>query len=222
MAAEQKPHRAVEVLEIEDEEQRQERMHGLLARLNASSPESNGSTSMPRPFDLGDRSTHPAGPPLELLSRIQAFLPELAASNADLLRRAQENPESVDIENVGEDQEQYIEMDLGLGVFDHHGEIPAGIPVADVDFDVAMDNSDSDSGSSSEDDSDDSSSDSSSEEDSSSGSDSDSDVDIVVSSGQEKKARPKKPLPKRNSTFGEANPDIVVLSETVEDSAPTK
>lgn len=94
--------------------------------------------------------------------------------------------------------------------------------MADVDFDVAMDNSDSNSGSSSEDDSDDSSSDSSSEEDSSSGSDSDSDVDIVISSGQEKKARPKKPLPNRNSTFGEANPDIVVLSETVEDSAPTK
>lgn len=83
-----------------------------------------------------------------------------------------------------------------------------------------MDSSDSSSGS--EDDSGESSSDSSSEEDSFSGSDSDSDVDIVVSSGQEKKARPKKPLPKRNSTFGEAKPDIVVLSETVEDPAPAQ
>lgn len=45
-----------------------------------------------------------------VLSRIQAFLPELAASNADLLRRAREDPSSVDIENVGAEEGRYIEM----------------------------------------------------------------------------------------------------------------
>ena len=45
-----------------------------------------------------------------MLSRVQAFLPELAASNADLLRQAKEDPNSVDIENVDDDQAQYIEM----------------------------------------------------------------------------------------------------------------
>ena len=45
-----------------------------------------------------------------VLSRVQAFLPELAVSNADLLRRAKEDPDSVDIENVSDDQAQFIEM----------------------------------------------------------------------------------------------------------------
>ena len=41
---------------------------------------------------------------------MQAFLPELAVSNVDLLRRAKEDPNSVDIENLDDDQAQYIEM----------------------------------------------------------------------------------------------------------------
>ena len=45
-----------------------------------------------------------------VLSRVQAFLPELAASNADLLRRAREDPDSIDIENIDESQAQYLEM----------------------------------------------------------------------------------------------------------------
>ena len=45
-----------------------------------------------------------------VLSRVQAFLPELAASNADLLQRAREDPSSVDIESVNAEDPQYIEM----------------------------------------------------------------------------------------------------------------
>lgn len=45
-----------------------------------------------------------------VLSRVQAFLPELAASNADLARRSQQDPRSVDIENVDSTEERYIEM----------------------------------------------------------------------------------------------------------------
>ncbi|KAI0328753.1 hypothetical protein GY45DRAFT_1325897 [Cubamyces sp. BRFM 1775] len=211
--------RAAEVLEVEDEDQRQERMHSLLARLNT--PSNAGSATLPssRPFDFGDRSTHPIAPPMELLSRVQAFLPELAASNADLLRRARENPESVDIENIDEDQEQYIEMNLGLGVFDHRGDLPPGIPVTEVDLDAQMDSSDSssDSDSDSDEDSSEDSDDSSSEDESSSEEDSSSEADGTVPSDQKQKVRPRKPLPKRKDASGAPKPEIVVLSETVDD-----
>ncbi|KAI0367267.1 hypothetical protein BV20DRAFT_970665 [Pilatotrama ljubarskyi] len=221
------PRHKTEVLEIEDEEQRQERMHSLLSRLNAQKANSRSgvSAAQQRP-DIGDRTTLPAGPPLELLSRVQAFLPELAASNAELVRRARENPESVDIESIGEHEEQYIEMNLGLGVFEHRGELPPGIPVADVDLDVKMRDSDSDASSESEDDlsatssSDSSSDSSSSEDDSSSDGDSDSEVDIIVSSDETRKARPTKPLPKRKLTSESKKPEIVVLSETVTEGSP--
>lgn len=51
-----------------------------------------------------------------VLSRVQAFLPELAASNAELARRAREDPKSVDIENTAAD-ERYIEMASSLLLF---------------------------------------------------------------------------------------------------------
>lgn len=41
------------------------------------------------------------------LNRVRNFLPQLADSNAALSAQSQE---TLDIENVGEDQEQYIEM----------------------------------------------------------------------------------------------------------------
>ena len=73
--------RSTEVLEVEDEEQRHERMRessgdsskpqqrtngdldDLLARINASAP--SGSPQPPQPLDFGDRSTFPVTPPLE-------------------------------------------------------------------------------------------------------------------------------------------------------------
>ncbi|KAH9855487.1 hypothetical protein C2E23DRAFT_866640 [Lenzites betulinus] len=209
--------RTTQVLDIEDEEDRQERMQSLFARLNASPSGPNAGTSAAtRPLDFAGRSALPTGTPSELLSRVQAFLPELAASNADLIQRARENPESVNIENIGADQERYIEMKLGLGVFDHRGELPAGIPVANVDLDVQMNDSDSSSDSDSDTTSSDSSTSSSSADDSSSDEESESDVDIVVSA-QDNNARPKKPLPKRTTNVEGKRPAITVLSETVED-----
>ena len=68
-----------------------------------------------------------------VLSRVQAFLPQIADSNDALSQRAQEDPSSVDIEHVEEGAERYIEMvrfhvrtlhlltfhkNLGLGVFE--------------------------------------------------------------------------------------------------------
>ncbi|KAH9944657.1 hypothetical protein B0H21DRAFT_453410 [Amylocystis lapponica] len=107
--------RAVETLEVENEEQRQARIHELFTRLDSSSSRIN--TRADRPFDFGDRKTFAVEPPTELLSRVQAFLPELMASTADLVQRARDDPTSVDIENI-ETDEQYIEMNLGLGVFE--------------------------------------------------------------------------------------------------------
>ncbi|KAI1792234.1 hypothetical protein LXA43DRAFT_1007205 [Ganoderma leucocontextum] len=224
--------RASEVLEVEDEEQRHERMHDLLSRINTSAP--SVSSEPPQSFDFGDRSTFPVAPPLGLLSRVQAFLPELAASNADLLRRAKEDPNGVDIENVGDDQAQYIEMNLGLGVFESRGQVPSNIPVADVDLDLDRggDDVEMDSGSDSDSSSDASHSTSDSESsDGTSDSDSDSDAAPIPSSttqtrthGQSPPARAIKPLPARaqgrrqqqqpTGITPNTKPEIVVLSES--------
>ncbi|CDO76405.1 hypothetical protein BN946_scf184937.g19 [Trametes cinnabarina] len=211
--------RPAEVLEVEDEEQRQERMHSLLSKLNTrSNPGLSAPNGLQTLFDTGDKDIFPTGPPSDLLKRAQAFLPELAASNADLIRRARENPESVDIENVGEDAERYIEMNLGLGVFEHRGEVPPGIPVADVDLESRMQDSDSDTSSGSTDDSNISSSASSdSSDDPTSSDESDSEQDKVDSPEKRQDSRPKKSLPKRVPVEA-SKPDIVVLSETVGDS----
>ncbi|KAF9401222.1 hypothetical protein BGX21_002359 [Mortierella sp. AD011] len=54
-----------------------------------------------------------------LLARLEDFLPKIKEANAQLDKKLKEDPKSVDIENVDEKSgEQYIEMDLGLGVFD--------------------------------------------------------------------------------------------------------
>ncbi|KAK1230911.1 hypothetical protein PQX77_005989 [Marasmius sp. AFHP31] len=41
----------------------------------------------------------------------------MEASNAELAQRMESDPAGVDIENISEGTEQYIEMNLGLGVF---------------------------------------------------------------------------------------------------------
>ncbi|KAI0741652.1 hypothetical protein C8Q80DRAFT_147415 [Daedaleopsis nitida] len=205
--------RATEILEVEDQEQRQERIQGLFAKMNA--PGAVTSDVGKRTFDFGDRTTFTVEPPLELLSRVQAFLPELAASNTDLLRRAKEDPSSVDIEELDAEEPQYIEMNLGVGVFDHHGPIPAGMPVAEVEVDLdqaaQMDDSDSDADSASAS-SDDEDTDTTSDSDSEGDSSSDVDTRVVAhrDSSRQQLARAIKPLPKRSSR----KPDIVVLSET--------
>jgi hypothetical protein len=51
----------------------------------------------------------------DILSRVQAFLPQMQQANESLERA---DPAALDIENVNEDEEQYIEMNLGLGVLE--------------------------------------------------------------------------------------------------------
>ncbi|TPX72337.1 hypothetical protein SpCBS45565_g00419 [Spizellomyces sp. 'palustris'] len=58
--------------------------------------------------------------PSALLSKVAAFLPQIDAANSQLLQTIQQDSEKqkqVDIENVDDDG-QYIQMDLGVGVFD--------------------------------------------------------------------------------------------------------
>ncbi|EPS94330.1 hypothetical protein FOMPIDRAFT_1033425 [Fomitopsis schrenkii] len=188
--------RDVEILEVEDEEQRRARMHDVFARLDASSRPH----VLPRPVlpNLNGQSSTPLEPNSELLSRVQAFLPQLADSNAELARRVQGDPSAVDIENVDAGG-AYIEMgsNLGLGVFEQrHNASSRSSSDAETGSDA---DADSDS---STDDSDTSTSSSDSDDDGTS-SDSDSSSSDPESAPSR---RPIKPLPKRK-------PQITVLGE---------
>ncbi|KAG8816258.1 hypothetical protein FRC18_001095 [Serendipita sp. 400] len=105
-------------LEVEDEDQRLDRLNRLLSTLNSqsqsTSPLTRPSSSLhsllsetpsnvPSTIPNGDATS-------ELLARVQAFLPQLAAANQALDRVARENPSSVDIECFGGDESSYIEM----------------------------------------------------------------------------------------------------------------
>lgn len=59
-------------------------------------------------------------PPSALLSRLQDFLPQMAAANDDLAEAMRHRPaEEFDVEHVGEDADAArVEMDVGLGVVD--------------------------------------------------------------------------------------------------------
>ncbi|KAF7783858.1 hypothetical protein Agabi119p4_23 [Agaricus bisporus var. burnettii] len=103
------------VLDVEDDDQRQARIQALLENLN--------SDARPQPppglqFDFGNKPPFDVNPPAELLSRVQAFLPQIQASNEALTQRMQKDPDSVNIEHVSEHMDQYIQMNLGLGVFE--------------------------------------------------------------------------------------------------------
>ncbi|TFY78901.1 hypothetical protein EWM64_g5115 [Hericium alpestre] len=174
--------KTVEKLEVESPEERVRRLQTAFENLNKSS--AKASSTPTGAFDFGSRETFPV-PPSHLLERVQAFLPEMEASNAQLLRQ---DPEAVDIENLGEDEEQYIEMNLGLGVFEQRKERNT--------------TGSEDEGSESESDSSD---DTSTTSDSASGS-SDSEDDLILAIT--KTIRPTKPLPKRT------RPGIEVLNES--------
>ncbi|KAG6866589.1 hypothetical protein C0991_002077 [Blastosporella zonata] len=132
-----------ETLEIEDEDARLKRIQSTLEKLNTTS---TSSPSPANPFPLPtERSKPHAIPPSDLLARVQAFLPTLEASNALLEQQRQADPASLDIENVGDDAERYIEMNLGLGLFEQRR---AGDTAQDSDSsssDSSSDSSDSDS-----------------------------------------------------------------------------
>ncbi|TFY63514.1 hypothetical protein EVG20_g6286 [Dentipellis fragilis] len=194
MAASDPKQKCSETLEVETEEERMSRLQNTFASLSsASAPAEDGVGT--RPFDFGKRETFAVPPPTDLLARVQAFLPALKASNTEL---AQKDPQSVDIENVGEEEGQYIEMNLGLGVFEQRKQGATSSESEsseDQQMDAASARSDSDS-------------------DSDSYSDTSSEDDIITTIA--KAARPTKPLPRR------ARPQIEVLGSapSTPDGAP--
>ncbi|KAF8539281.1 hypothetical protein BDD12DRAFT_805509 [Trichophaea hybrida] len=62
----------------------------------------------------------PLPPSSDLLSRLNSFLPQLSTANASLEAEiaAAGNADTKNIEHVSDDEEQYIEMNLGLGVLE--------------------------------------------------------------------------------------------------------
>ncbi|KAJ2449122.1 hypothetical protein EV183_005069, partial [Coemansia sp. RSA 2336] len=71
--------------------------------------------------------TYRIEPPSELLTRLHAFLPQIAKANKEL----DKDSGKLNMENVGDDEPQYIEMDLGLGVFDMKPKKPATVSTRD-------------------------------------------------------------------------------------------
>ncbi|KAG9047657.1 hypothetical protein FS837_001786 [Tulasnella sp. UAMH 9824] len=125
------------LLEVEDEDARQLRIERLLQAQSSGS-----TTSTKKPLIPAEERSRPhyVPPPTELLARLEAFLPAMKKANEDLERKiATEGQASVDIENLedeaesasGDDEREesdgadgpqpkkpYIEMNLGLGVFE--------------------------------------------------------------------------------------------------------
>lgn len=150
-----------------------------------------------------------------VLSRVQAFLPRLEASNVLLAQRVKEDPSSVDIEHISAGMERYIEMvlplsilynsqfifvliqNLGLGVFEERSEKKG---TTNEDSEMSNSSSSSDVSDSSEiiPDADDDDDDDSDEE---------SDAEIITSFVPIRRIRP---LPRRATN---PRPNIVVVSE---------
>ncbi|OMJ09257.1 hypothetical protein AYI69_g10758 [Smittium culicis] len=70
-----------------------------------------------------ERKTFKIEPPSDLLSRVANFLPLLKQENEKLSDSLASNPKELDIEQVDEENGQFIEMALDLGVFDVNGQV---------------------------------------------------------------------------------------------------
>lgn len=223
-------------LDIEDDEERERRLNTIFERLNtrgnnssSSTPPAAASGGMPK-FDFGDRTTFEVKPNSELLSRIQSFLPQLAASNEELLRRAEVDPEAVDIEHITEGSEKVIQMDLGLGLFEERkGKSSNEADDEDEDEEDLSMSDDDDSSSSSSSESDSSSSDPDSDPDSYSDSDASSSSSDVIITGPAivDPNRPVRPLPKRHASTASGNANQVgggvleFVSGSLQSATPT-
>lgn len=181
---------ARKLLDVEDEDGRQKRLGQLLMKVDQAGGTPSDSAELPatlQPNRIAWASTPPlVEPPTELLNRVRDFLPQLAESNTSLSSRDQSE---LDIENITNDGSYYIEMNLGLGVFERRRR------------EARSDNRSSTSVSSSSSSTSECDSEESSEESGSSSSSSSS----CSEDDDQPAARPKKPLPKR------ARPSITVL-----------
>ncbi|CAE6468347.1 unnamed protein product [Rhizoctonia solani] len=134
------------LLEFQDPQSRTSRVEGLLAS-TPSRPEQT--ISLP-PRSLEELRNAPLPINHDLLDRLDAFLPAMHESTQQLQQQAQSDPSSLDIEHLSPSAQEYIEMNLGLGVYESR---PNTHTTSDSDSDSSTD-SDSDSDSSSDSDSD--------------------------------------------------------------------
>ncbi|KAH0589961.1 hypothetical protein J132_06373 [Termitomyces sp. J132] len=196
------------VLDVEDPCQRFDRLQNTLERLNDTKSAPNHTFSF---LSADSTKPHFIPPPNDLLSRVQAFLPALEASNALL---SSQDPTRIDIEHI-DAAGPYIEMNLGLGLFDVRGTTPsnASLPTAPV-FPLSKSPSASSESSTAT-----ATTSYSSSSDDYWDSDEDSDAEIIITSF--KPVRPVRPLPRRAMRQVQAmqgRPSIVVLSERSADS----
>ncbi|EUC59128.1 DUF4598 domain protein [Rhizoctonia solani AG-3 Rhs1AP] len=135
------------LLEFQDPQSRTSRVEGLLAS-TPSRPEQT--ISLP-PRSLEELRNAPLPVNHGLLDRLEAFLPAMHESTQQLQQQAQSDPSSLDIEHLGPSSQEYIEMNLGLGVYESRPD-PHATSGSDSGSSVDSDSdSSSDSGSSSDD-----------------------------------------------------------------------
>ncbi|KAL7753880.1 hypothetical protein RI367_000812 [Sorochytrium milnesiophthora] len=89
------------------------------ASTNKSLLFSTDAATQDSPFLIKNRKTHAIPPNTTLLNRLGAFLPQMEQANKDLqLTIAREGQQVVDIESLPASGQQYIQMNLGLGVLE--------------------------------------------------------------------------------------------------------
>ncbi|KAG8703814.1 hypothetical protein FRC08_002621 [Ceratobasidium sp. 394] len=86
--------------------------------LLASTPARPASTVTLPPRSLDELRSLPVPVNVDLMQRLQSFLPAMEQSTHDIQQRAQADPTSLDIEQLDPSAEEYIEMNLGLGVYE--------------------------------------------------------------------------------------------------------
>ncbi|CAG8452561.1 12545_t:CDS:2 [Ambispora gerdemannii] len=69
----------------------------------------------PSPPVSAKKKTSKLQPPSQLISQLRDFLPRIASENEKLTYA---DPDSINVEHIEENDEQIIEWDLGLGVFE--------------------------------------------------------------------------------------------------------
>ncbi|KAJ1306611.1 hypothetical protein OPQ81_007609 [Rhizoctonia solani] len=102
------------LLEFQDPPTRTSRVEELLAS-TPSRPEQT--ISLP-PRSLDELRSTPLSINHDLLNRLEAFLPAMHESTQQLQQQAQSDPSSLDIEHLDPSAQEYIEMNLGLGVYE--------------------------------------------------------------------------------------------------------
>ncbi|ORX48790.1 hypothetical protein DM01DRAFT_1338448 [Hesseltinella vesiculosa] len=122
MADQKEPHRSTDLLNIPG---KSKTIAKLLSDQSASLP-APSAPSLPSP---PDRKTFKMDMNDDLLARVQAFLPQMQVANSAL---KSQDLSKLDIENLEGKEDNYIEMNLGLGVYDIKSE---GHDQSDTDSD---------------------------------------------------------------------------------------